>query len=129
MTSLEIFLIGMVALLSVFVLKLTTSRLEMAAALDKMRQRNRDLKSGIDKTYGDLLRVVLRLGRYHNHGIDERPRADSKNGEMTKFFCIQIPETVLLYECTERHEHIFEDVPAFQKNTAPKRKRNFRLVK
>ncbi len=129
MTSLEIFLIGMVALLSIFVLKLAISRLEMAAALDKMRQRNRELKSGIDKTYGDLLRVVLRLGRYHNHGIDERPRADSKNGEMTKFFCIQIPETVLLYEYTERHEHIFEDVPAFQKNPAPKRKRNFRLVK
>lgn len=129
MTSLEVFLTGMVALLTVFVLKLTMSRLEMAVALDKMRQRNRELKSGIDKTYGDLLRVVLRLGRYHNHGIDERPRADSKNGEMTKFFCIQIPETVLLYEYTERHEHIFEDVPAFQKNPAPKHKRNFRLVK
>lgn len=129
MTSLEVFLIGMVALLTVFVLKLTMSRLEMAAALDKMRQRNRELKAGIDKTYDDLLRIALRLGRYHNHGIEERPKANSKNGEMAKFFCVQTPETVLLYEYTERHEHVFKDVSAFQKSTAPKRKRVFKVVK
>lgn len=129
MTSLEAFLIGMVTLLTVFVLKLTMSRLEMGAALDKMRRRNRELKTGIDKTYDDLLRIALRLGRYHNHGIEERPKANSKDGGMAKFFCVQTSETVLLYEYTQRHEDVFKNVPVFQKNTAPKRKRAFKLVK
>lgn len=129
MTSLEVFLLGMVFLLVIVVMKLTVSRLETAAALDKAMRRNRELKASVDKTYADMLRAVLRLGRYHNHGIQERPKADSPDGEMTHFLCIQTPEVVLLYEYDKRHEHVFKDVPAFQKNTAPKRKRAFKVVK
>lgn len=129
MTSLEVFLLGMVVLLTIFVMKLTIFRLEMAATLTKLQQRNRELKVSVDNTYGDLLRVVLRLGKYHNHGIEERLKADSKTGEVEKFFCVQTPDVVLLYEYAQRHEHVFKDVPVFQINTAPKKRRNLRLIK
>lgn len=123
------FLVFIIVFLAYTVLRLLWQRHEHYAEISNLQRQLANRRKRVDDAYETTLRTALRLGRFHNHGLDVRQMSKGKPGQQVRVFCVQLPDVIMLYEYEERFEHVFEGVPQFEQSNALKTRRTLKVVK